>query len=61
MQGIDLSVVKVPLHNIYLRSGIISGEVKLAVWLSYLLPVKDIALILGNDLAANNVFCLHEV
>lgn len=59
VQGIDLSVVKVPLHNVYLRSGIISGEVKLAVRAE--LPVKGVALILGNDLAGNKVFCLPEV
>lgn len=39
VQSIDLSVVKVPLHNVYLRSGIISGEVKLAVGLCYLFKV----------------------
>ncbi len=31
VQGIDLTVVKVPLHQVFLRSGFISGNVKLAV------------------------------
>ncbi|XDV49410.1 hypothetical protein PO909_018663 [Leuciscus waleckii] len=59
VQGIDLTVVKVPLHNVYLRSGIISGNVKLAVRAE--LPVKGVSLILGNDLAGDKVFCLPEV
>lgn len=59
VQGIDLAVVKVPLHNVFLRSGIISGNVKLAVRAE--LPVKGVSLILGNDLAGKKVFCLPEV
>ncbi len=59
VQGIDLTVIKAPLHQVFLRSGIISGNVKLA--LRAQLPVKDVSLILGNDLAGDKVFCLPEV
>ncbi len=59
VQGIDLTVVKVPLHQVFLRSGFISGNVKLAVRAQ--LPVKGVSLILGNDLAGDKVFCLPEV
>ncbi len=59
VQGIDLTVVKVPLHQVFLRSGFISGNVKLAVRAQ--LPVKGVSLILGNDLAGVKVFCLPEV
>lgn len=49
VQGIDLTVIKAPLHQLFLKSGIISGKVKLA----YIeqLPVKGVSLILWNDLA----------
>ncbi len=59
IQGIDLTVIKAPLHQVFLRSGIISGNVELA--LRAQLPVKDMSLILGNDLAGDKVFCLPEV
>ncbi len=59
VQGIDLTVIKAPLHQVFLRAGIISGNVKLA--LRAQLPVKDVSLILGNDLAGDKVFCLPEV
>lgn len=42
-----------------MRSGIVSGKVKLAVRAE--LPVKGVLLILGNDLAGDKVFCLPEV
>lgn len=54
VQGIGLTVVKVPLHKVFLWSGIISGNVKLAVRAE--LPVKGVSLILGNDLAGGKVF-----
>ncbi len=51
VQGIDLTVIKAPLHQVFLRSGILSGNVKLA--LRAQLPVKDVSLILGNDLSGD--------
>lgn len=59
VKGIDLAVVKVPLHNMFLQSGVSSGRVKLAVCAE--LPVEGVSLILGNDLAGKKVFCLPEV
>ncbi len=53
VQGIELGVLKVPLHNVYIRSGLVTGLVKLAV--RHKLPVKGVALILGNDLAGGKV------
>ncbi len=59
VQVIDLTVIKAPLHQVFLHSGIISRNVKLA--LRAQLPVKDVSLILGNDLAGDKVFYLPEV
>ncbi len=59
VKGIDLTVIKVPLHNVFLQSSICSGFVKLAVCAE--LPVEGVSLILGNDLAGKRVFCLPEV
>ena len=55
VQGIELGVVKAPLHNIYLRSDVVAGFVKVAVRSQ--LPVKGVSFILGNDLAGGKVFC----
>ncbi|KAI2645228.1 Retrovirus-related Pol polyprotein [Labeo rohita] len=59
IQGIELGIVRVPLHSIYLRSNIVTGLVKVAVRSQ--LPVKGISLILGNDLAGSKVSTLPEV
>jgi len=59
VQGIELGIVRVPLHTIYLHSNIVTGEVKVAVRSQ--LPVKGISLILGNDLAGRKVHSLPEV
>lgn len=59
VQGIELGVVRVPLHTVYLRSDIVTGLVKVAVRSQ--LPLKGISLILGNDLAGSKVSCLPEV
>ncbi len=59
IQGIELGVMKVPLHNVHIRSGLITGLVKLAV--RHQLPVKGVSLIIGNDLAGEKVLPLPEV
>ncbi len=59
VQEIELGIVRVPLHTIYLRSNIVTGVVKVAVHSQ--LPVKRISLILGNDLAGSKVNSLPEV
>ncbi len=59
VQGIELGILRVPLHTIYLRSNIVTGVVKVAVRSQ--LPVKGISLILGNNLAGSKVNYLPEV
>ncbi len=59
VQGIELGVVRVPLHVVYLRSHLVTGLVKVAV--QSLLPLKVISLILWNDLPGSKVSCLPEV
>ncbi len=59
VQGIELGIVRVPLHTIYLRSNIVTGVVKVAVHSQ--LPVKGISLILGNDLDGSKFNSLSEV
>lgn len=59
VQGIELCVVRVPLHAIYLCSDIVTGLVKVAIRTQ--LPLKGISLILGNDLAGSKVSCLSKV
>uniref|UniRef100_A0A8C2FDI9 SCAN box domain-containing protein n=1 Tax=Cyprinus carpio TaxID=7962 RepID=A0A8C2FDI9_CYPCA len=54
IQGIELGCVKVPLHQVHLKSDLVEGPVKIAVCSQ--LPVKGISLILGNDLAGGKVF-----
>ena len=53
IQGIELRVVKAPLHVIYLNSNLVKGTV--TVGIRPTLPVKGVSLILGNDLAGSKV------
>ena len=53
LQGVEMGVISVPLHVINLQSDIISGTVVIGQRTS--LPVKDISMILGNDLAGDKV------
>lgn len=59
VQGIELGVLRVPLHTIYLQSDIVTGMVKVAVQPQ--LPLDGISLIFGNDLAGSRVNCLPAV
>ena len=52
LQGVG-GYVNVPLHKVYLKSGIVSGLVVVGVTSS--LPVNKVTLILGNDLAGERV------
>ncbi|KAL0153020.1 hypothetical protein M9458_051619 [Cirrhinus mrigala] len=54
VQGIELGIVKVPLHKLHLQSKLITGFVKVAVRSE--LPVKGISMIIGNDLAGGKFF-----
>ena len=53
LQGVELGHVSVPLHTIYLQCDLVVGPVTIGVRPS--LPVKGVAVILGNDLAGNRV------
>ena len=53
IQGVELGIVSVPLHTIYLKSDLVSGAV--VVGLCPTLPIEGVALILGNDLAGKRV------
>lgn len=47
--GIGMQCINVPLHNVYLKSDLVTGTVKLGVRSQ--LPVEGVGVILGNDLA----------
>ena len=49
VQGVELGVLKVPLHKVYLRFTLLSGVVTVGVRPT--LPILGIAFIMGNDLA----------
>ena len=48
IQGVELKTMSIPLHKITLNCDIVSGPVTVGV--RHSLPVKEIDLILGNDL-----------
>ena len=53
MQGMELNTITVPLHQVYLRSSLITGPVVVGVRST--LPVTGLSFILGNDLAGGKV------
>ncbi len=59
MQGIEMSIVPVPLHRVHIKCDLVSGYVKVGVRSS--LPVPGVDFILGNDLAGANVMPVLEV
>lgn len=59
VQGIEMGLVKVPLHQVHLQSELCTGFVKVGV--HECLPVKGVEFILGNDLAGGKVFPVLEV
>lgn len=59
VRGIEMGVVKVPLHRVYLECALVTGYVKVGVRPS--LPVSGITFILGNDLAGGKVMPMLEV
>ncbi len=59
VQGIEMGLIKVPLHQVHVHSKLCTGFVKIAV--RECLPVKGVELILGNDLAGGRVFPVLEV
>ncbi len=59
VQGIEMGIVKVPLHQVHLQSELCTGFVKVGV--RDCLPVNGVEFILGNDLAGGKVFPMLEV
>ena len=53
LQGVELGHVSVPLHNVHLTCGLVTGPVNVGV--RHSLPVPGVSLILGNDLAGQRV------
>ena len=53
LQGVELGHVSVPLHNVNLECDLVFGPVTIGVRPQ--LPVKGVAVILGNDLAGSRV------
>ena len=53
IQGVECGFVNTPLHNIYLSSDLVNGPV--AVGIRQTLPFKGVHLLLGNDLAGEQV------
>ncbi|XP_073768826.1 uncharacterized protein [Danio rerio] len=59
VRGIEMSTIKVPVHQIYLKSDLFTGLVKVGVREN--LPVRGVDFILGNDIAGGRVMPLLEV
>lgn len=59
VQGIEMGLVKVPLHQVHLQSELCTGFVKVGV--RDCLPVNGVEFILGNDSAGGKVFPMLEV
>lgn len=53
MRGMDLNVLPVPLHKLELDCGLVQGEV--AMGMCPALPICNVDVILGNDLAGSRV------
>jgi len=53
IQGLELNIITVPLHKVYLHSDLIIGPV--VVGIRPTLPLKGVSFVLGNDLAGGKV------
>ena len=53
ISGVEMGVLEVPLHEVYIKSSLINGNIVIGMRPS--LPVEGISLILGNDLAGEKV------
>ena len=53
VQGIEMRTLKLPLHTVYVQSKLMSGFVKVAICSQ--LPMDNIHLIIGNELAHERV------
>ena len=59
VQGVGMSFISAPLHQVYIESALVSGLFKVAVLPA--LPIKGVDFILGNDLAKGKVMPVPEV
>uniref|UniRef100_A0A669CU45 Gypsy retrotransposon integrase-like protein 1 n=1 Tax=Oreochromis niloticus TaxID=8128 RepID=A0A669CU45_ORENI len=57
--GVKMDVLRVPLHNVFLQSLLVSGLLTVGVRDHF--PVPGVAMILGNDLANGKVFSAPRV
>ena len=53
ISGVEMGVLEVPLHEVYIKSSLINGNI--VIGMSPSLPVEGISLILGNYLAGERV------
>ena len=53
VQGVELGIVKVLLHRVFLKSNLVSGFVTVGVRPT--LPISGVEFILGNDLAGSKI------
>ena len=53
IQGVDMTCISIPLHNINIECGLVNGKVVVGVMPG--LPCEGISLLLGNDLAGGKV------
>ena len=53
IQGVGMEIINIPLHEIDLKSDLVSG--RLSVGVRSELPVKGVSMLLGNDLAGGKV------
>lgn len=56
---LGLGCFEVPLHNVFMKSKLVTGKVQIGVCSR--LPVDGVDLILGNDLAGHKVFSQKTV
>lgn len=54
MHGMGMGIIPVLLHRMDLVCGLVTGQVPVGV--RSMLPVKDIDMVLGNDLARSRVW-----
>ena len=59
VQGIEMGIMKVPLHRVRLKSDLVCGDVVVGVRSSF--PIPSVNFILGNDIAGSKVWSRGEV
>ena len=59
LQGIEMGYVPHPVHHVHIKSKLITGVFPVAVCPA--LPIKGVALLMGNDIAGGDVIPALEV